>query len=380
MGDRRAGVAVTALEASASWLLDDEISDVLVRTIRSGNPHFRETALWALVDGGDPRGLDFVYQFAGSEDPSLRRLAARGLTSADDLPLLEALFNDSDAGVRVAALDTLIETKSDRLHEQVSTALEDTDPAVTGTAFEWLAGHPVLPAEDLSRALASQQKPDLIEVRLNATEALAARGREEPLERGLVVQNLESLAQVGDFPARRAAADALSALGRDRPTIAPAETRKTASTYEDILLIMDEPKLVEIMTRHGAIRVRLQCPTTPMTCLNFLQLTNQGFYDGLQFHRVVPDFVVQGGDPRGDGWGGPGYTIRDELNRLPFGRGVIGMASAGPDTAGSQFFVTLSRQPHLDGLYTAFGEVVHGLDLLESIVQGDRIESIREIR
>ena len=101
------------------------------------------------------------------------------------------------------------------------------------------------------------------------------------------------------------------------------------------------------------------------------------------FHCVVflvPDFVVQGGDPRGDGWGGPGYTIRDELNRLPFTRGVIGMATAGPDTAGSQFFLALSRQPHLDGIYTAFGEVIHGMDLLDSIAQGDRIDSVREVQ
>ncbi len=380
MGDDRPGVSVTALEASASWLLDERISDVLVRTIESGDPHFRETALMALVNGGDARGLDFAYQFALSDDPTLRELAAKGLADEGNPQVVETLFQDSDARVRVAALDTLLETSSDRVREQLSNALRDTDPAVSGTAFAWLAKHPVLPAEDLSRALANQQRPELIEVRLNATQALVARGREEPLERGLVVRNLESLAQVGDFPARRAAAEALSELGRDRPAIAPADTRKSASTYQDILLIMDEPKLFEIMTRHGAIRVSLQCPSTPMTCLNFLQLTNQGFYDGLEFHRVVPDFVVQGGDPRGDGWGGPGYTIRDELNRLPFDRGVVGMASAGPDTAGSQFFITLSRQPHLDGLYTAFGEVTHGLNLLDSIIQGDRIESIREIR
>jgi cyclophilin family peptidyl-prolyl cis-trans isomerase len=94
---------------------------------------------------------------------------------------------------------------------------------------------------------------------------------------------------------------------------------------------------------------------------------------------VVPDFVVQGGDPRGDGWGGPGYTVRDELNRKPFEKGVLGMALAGPDTAGSQFFITLSRQPHLDDEFTAFGEVVDGIDVLERIEQGDRIERLFEV-
>ena len=116
-----------------------------------------------------------------------------------------------------------------------------------------------------------------------------------------------------------------------------------------------------------------------MTCVNFLQLTNQSFFNGLEFHRVIPDFVVQTGDPRGDGWGGPGYTIRDELNRMPFERGVLGRASAGPDTAGSQFFIALSRQPHLDGLYTSFGRVIHGMEVLDAIIQGDRIVTVTEI-
>jgi len=135
---------------------------------------------------------------------------------------------------------------------------------------------------------------------------------------------------------------------------------------------------VAVETSRGAFRLRLDCPAAPLTCLNFLQLAGQGFYDGLAVHRVVPDFVVQGGDPRGDGWGGPGYTIRDEIGRLRFRAGVAGMALAGPDTGGSQFFVTLSPQPHLDGGYTAFGEVVQGLEVLDRIEPGDHVVTIRE--
>ena len=91
------------------------------------------------------------------------------------------------------------------------------------------------------------------------------------------------------------------------------------------------------------------------------------------FHRVVPNFVVQAGDPRGDGNGGPGYAIRDELNRHRYLRGTLGMALSGPDTGGSQFFVTHSPQPHLDGGYTVFGQLADGADVLDRIVQGDRI-------
>jgi len=380
MNDSRAGVAITAIAVSSSWLLDEEISGELNATVETGTPYFREVSLIALAQGGDPRGFDFAYSFALAADPSLRALAAKCLSFNDDSALLEKLFADIDAEVRLAALEALLGIEDGPGSSLVSAALADSDPAVVGTALAWLAENPVLPTEDISRALAAQALPELIEVRLNATRALLARGQSEPLERGLVVRNLESLAEIGDFPARRAAADALVELGRVRPPVAPAQTRKTVSSYEDILLLMNEPREVEIKTRYGALRVRLQCGVTPMSCLNFLQLADQGFYEDLAFHRVVPDFVVQGGDPRGDGWGGPGYTIRDELNRLPFDRGVIGMASAGPDTAGSQFFITLSRQPHLDGRYTAFGEVVEGLDLLDSIVQGDRMSAVREIR
>ncbi|HSF43323.1 MAG TPA: peptidylprolyl isomerase, partial [Thermoanaerobaculia bacterium] len=104
------------------------------------------------------------------------------------------------------------------------------------------------------------------------------------------------------------------------------------------------------------------------------------YYDGLTFHRVVPDFVIQGGDPRGDGTGGPGYSIRDEVNRLRYDRGVLGMALAGADTGGSQFFLTLSPQPHLDGGYTVFGEIVSGGEVLDRIRLGDRIEAIVEVK
>ena len=97
----------------------------------------------------------------------------------------------------------------------------------------------------------------------------------------------------------------------------------------------------------------------------------KGYFDGLSFHRLVPDFVVQGGDPRGDGEGGPGYTIRDELNQEPYLRGTVGMALAWRDTGGSQFFITHSPQPHLDARYTVFGRVVSGMDVVDALIQWD---------
>jgi cyclophilin family peptidyl-prolyl cis-trans isomerase len=136
---------------------------------------------------------------------------------------------------------------------------------------------------------------------------------------------------------------------------------------------------VELVTERGRMVIALETRTAPLTCMTFVQLARSGFFDGLDFHRVIADFVAQGGDPRGDGWGGPGFLLRDENSRQPFERGIVGMAKSGPHTAGSQFFLTMSEQPHLNGSYTVLGRVVSGDEWLESIEQGDLIVSIREI-
>ena len=108
-----------------------------------------------------------------------------------------------------------------------------------------------------------------------------------------------------------------------------------------------------------------------------MALARKGLLNGQQVHRVVPNFVMQDGDPRGDGEGGPGYTIRDELNDRPYLRGTVGMALAWRDTGGSQFFITHSPQPHLDAKYTVFGHVVNGLDVVDRIQVGDTIQRVR---
>lgn len=142
------------------------------------------------------------------------------------------------------------------------------------------------------------------------------------------------------------------------------------------LLLEPEKVFVRIKTDAGAIDLQLFPREAPFTVLNFVELAKAGFYNGLTFHRVVPDFVAQAGCPRGDGWGGPKSSIRCEINNISYRRGVIGMALAGKDTGGSQWFITLSDQPHLDGRYTAFGAVLRGWDALDALVQGSKIETI----
>jgi cyclophilin family peptidyl-prolyl cis-trans isomerase len=136
------------------------------------------------------------------------------------------------------------------------------------------------------------------------------------------------------------------------------------------------PRSMFIETERGTIELSLFGTEAPLTVYNIASLAARGYFDGQRFHRVVPNFVAQAGDPRGDGNGGPGYAIRDELNRRRYGRGTLGMALSGPNTGGSQFFITHSPQPHLDAGYTVFGQLVRGGDVLDRIVQGDRIVRI----
>jgi peptidyl-prolyl cis-trans isomerase B (cyclophilin B) len=131
-------------------------------------------------------------------------------------------------------------------------------------------------------------------------------------------------------------------------------------------------------TARGIIEIELYPEYAPKTVNNFVFLVNEGFYDGVTFHRVINDFVIQGGDPTGTGRGGPGYKFEDEVknNPLKHERGVISMANAGPNTNGSQFFITHSPQSHLNGKHTVFGKVVSGLDVVDSIEQGDKMEQV----
>ena len=204
---------------------------------------------------------------------------------------------------------------------------------------------------------------------------------------------LETLAQIGDAgcvpavekalgdPNRAVALQAANTLkhltGRDYAARVPAYAPPRYALYdwETLSWISAHPRVV-MKTSKGDVVLRLLPEDAPWTVVNFVALARKGFYNGLLFHRVVPNFVVQGGDPRGDGWGGPGYTIRTEISMDRYDRGTCGMASAGKDTEGCQFFVTHSPAPHLDGRYTIFAKVVAGMETVDRLQIGDRILSV----
>jgi peptidyl-prolyl cis-trans isomerase B (cyclophilin B) len=140
-----------------------------------------------------------------------------------------------------------------------------------------------------------------------------------------------------------------------------------------VIAMPEKEYTATIETEKGNLVLELFASDVPRTVNNFVSLAREGFYDGLTFHRVVPDFVVQGGCPNGDGTGGPGYQFDDEITEHTHVAGALSMANSGPNTNGSQFFITYTSQHHLDGHHSVFGQLIEGWDVLDSIEQGDVI-------
>ena len=226
----------------------------------------------------------------------------------------------------------------------------------------------------LRAAYALAQGDATIDARASILDALTQYGA------GEAVPTLKEALADKDWALRLHAAAALAKLDPSsdgRLAIRPAPGTPIARYDDPQLIAPAYSPHVFLETAKGTIEVELAVLDAPQTASNFIALTARGFFNGLQVHRVVPNFVVQDGDPRGDGEGGPGYSIRDELNERPFLRGTVGMALSGKDTGGSQFFITHSPQPHLDAKYTVFGRVVNGMDVVDRIQAGDVIQRVR---
>ena len=348
----------------------------------------RAAALDALLHVERAWGAAAASSLVGSPAWRIRAAAARNLDIRD--PSLRALTRDTDPRVANVALQTMLAATAatpDALRPVMIEALGSPDPIVRATALGGLA-RAANPADlplilDAYAVAADDTDSDAALAAIDALAALARPGLEpsrafltrfprsdDPLVRRRAVTRLDS-----------------AAVTRAWGAALPIETGQTLADYRLLVdrfvvpgLSGDAPPEVLLITRGDTIRIRLLAHETPLTVENFLRLADSGYFDGQEWPRVVPNFVVQGGDPRGDTSGGPGYSIRDEITRRRYGSGTVGMALAGPDTGGSQFFITHSPQPHLDGGYTIFGEVVDGADVAERILPGDTIQSIRSVR
>ncbi|MBL9039166.1 MAG: peptidylprolyl isomerase, partial [Archangium sp.] len=271
-----------------------------------------------------------------------------------------------DPKVRLAALELLGNAKVASVAEKIRPQLGSADLVVAAGAAAALAKLNDTASIPAIRQLAGKAllQADVAPIIAEALTMLDAREAEVDLEPWLYSTHVTI---------RAAAAEALTKLKR-----VPVSATRIERLVETVKRpsLPQKPKLV-INTDKGEFEVALFEKDAPLTSLNIYTLAKRNFFRGLTFHRVVPDFVVQGGDPRGDGEGGPGYTIRCEVNRRVYARGVVGMALSGKDTGGSQFFVTASPQPHLDGRYTAFGEVTKGQEVVDALLEGDSIIEVR---
>ncbi len=299
------------------------------------------------------------------------------------LDRLRAMFGDEDKRVRPAVMAALVRLGAPDLAKLLLEQLQDADFGVRAAAARQLGE---LKPEGLGEALRAAYKAALpdsaIDARAAALEELADLGAAEATE------TLRAALADKDWAIRIRAAQLLARLesgSADGATVSaeledairPVPASPTAP-YDDPMLIAPElSPHVFIETAYGTIEFELAVLDAPQTTRNFMELARKGFFNGLEVHRVVPNFVVQDGDPRGDGQGGPGYTIRDELNDRPYLRGTVGMALSWADTGGSQFFITHSPQPHLDGRYTAFGRVVNGMEVVDQMKAGDVIQRVR---
>lgn len=253
--------------------------------------------------------------------------------------------------------------------------LKESDVVVRGTAADLLGELPlnIDNIEALGQALrVALNDRESNDAALSIIDALAKQKNRNANQ--AIMPALDS----SDYLVRRRAIAALKTTGAGDFSSRAGNPglRNTVDDYKRALSRIGRTVLAVVSTTKGPFTIRLLSEDAPLTVDNFVQLANRGYFNGVTFHRVVPHFVIQGGDPRGDGNGGPGYQIRCEINQVPYKRGAVGMALSGKDTGGSQWFVTHSPQPHLDGGYTVFGNVVAGMDVVDNIVRGDVIQRV----
>jgi peptidylprolyl isomerase len=339
----RKGEAANALAA----LFSDRAYKVLRETLEAGNLD-TNSYVRSLGSLKTAEAFEDLRSFSASPSSRTGRIALEAIQNHLDRP--------NASGIRKILLD----------------ALSSQDMAVLTTAAGGLADSLLMDsstARPLLAALGRLRTPDDVEPMVAIVQTLGS------LKAADAVPYLVPLLADSDKTLAAESAASLEKITGDsyRQQIAPSFRPGYADyDWERIDWIARHPR-VEVLTTKGRFLIELFPGEAPFTCLSFYRLTHRGFFDGLSFHRVVPNFVIQGGDPRGDGWGGPGYAIRSEFGYRSYERGMVGVASAGKDTEGCQFFVTHSRQPHLDGRYTIFGRVVEGMDVVDSIQAGDRI-------
>jgi cyclophilin family peptidyl-prolyl cis-trans isomerase/HEAT repeat protein len=335
-----------------------------------------------LARGGNyPTAWQSVAALAQGLGELAQVTSARGGNSAVSLQadaqiLLRTMLEDPTTPPLAvpAVLQAIAAFKPIDLGDVLRARLNASDVIVRATAADLLSTLDPDPknARALIDALPRALEEEMNDAALSILGALAKQKTPEALEA------VRSALGVPDYVVRRRA---VSLLRGDAPDteggrVETVATRNRPADYQRALARTGRRVSANVITDKGSFQIELLPSEAPLTVDNFVELARRGFFNNVAFHRVVPNFVIQGGDPRGDGNGGPGYQIRCEINAVPYTRGAVGMALSGKDTGGSQWFVTHSPQPHLDGGYTVFGRVTEGMEVVDRIAVGDRIHSV----
>lgn len=376
-GETEPALRVEAM-TSLSQLATAEHVNLLIELVTDPSPWVRAAALRTLARV-DPD--TFMVTLAGIEpDPEwvVRAAVASGLGLVPherSFPLLSSMLEDKDARVVPSVIAALAASKARDAARLIFERTRAADFAVRAAAITALAELNAPGTAQAAVELYRSAQADTTYVARAA--ALAALSRVDPAAARPV---LEDALRDREWAVRVRAAELLREQGATgvEAVIRPAVPGRPVDNpaWQALVSPPFSPHAF-IETDKGTIEIELAVLDAPLTVDNFAALARKGFFNGLTIHRVVPDFVVQDGDPRGDGEGGPGYTIRDEINQRPYLRGTVGMALDWKDTGGSQFFITHSPQPHLDGRYTVFGHVVAGMEVVDRIVPGDVVRRVR---
>ena len=372
----RAEIARVLTRSVAGDSLASRAIPSLAQYARDPHPHVRINALRSLGSYG-ARARNHVVAGARDADANVRIAAAQSLAAVRD--------SASVPWDKLWSVDTGFTFRRSLLEAALRFGVELPALSAWATHAEWRMRSAVAsaaggaPTGEQSLRIAEPLLADRdARVRAAALSGIASdTSRITPRVRELL--NLAA-ADPDRMVAERARAMLTRRAEDESETAAPV---RDLSWYVEVVRSIVVPALdgrsarATFDTERGPIVVEFFGAEAPLTVRNFLDLARGGTFRGTRFHRVVPNFVVQDGDPRGDGTGGPGYSIRDELNPHRYDRGVLGMALSGPDTGGSQWFITHSPQPHLDGGYTVFGRVVSGFGVLDRIVQGDELRDVR---
>jgi cyclophilin family peptidyl-prolyl cis-trans isomerase/HEAT repeat protein len=403
LGALKAQNAAAAMRDSASRALFQKIL-----AEGEGDATLRLEAATALGALHSPESVDFLIDLMSDPVPGIRGAAIKALAATDTetfLTTLSGMDPDRDWTVRTAQAEALATLPGGQGEARLRAMLQDRDQRVIPAVLRAMIAAKIPNVQDV---LLDRLKADDFVIRATAANGLAelkATGAARALfdafqatagdstytARAAILTALNTLdpmtarpmlqqaLQDKDWALRVKAAMLLKEQGvTDTDAgMRPAPTRPLDDATRQSIIAPQFSPHAFVQTDRGTVEIELAIIDAPLTVANFIELARKGFFNGIAIHRVVPDFVIQDGDPRGDGEGGPGYTIRDELNELPYLRGTVGMALDWKDTGGSQWFITHSPQPHLDARYTVFGRVVNGIEVVDRTQPWDVVRRVQ---